>query len=229
MAKPVLLEAKARDRAGKGAARAVRREGRVPAVIYGDKKAPQLVTLDYRDTWKHVQTGRFLSTLVDVEVDGDKVRAIPRDVQFDPVRDFLMHVDFLRLGKGARIAVNVQCNFINDEESPGITRGGVLNVVRYEIEVYCPADAIPESFEVDLTGLDIGDGVHISDITLPEGIEPTISDRDFTVCTIAAPADLASEEEEEEGEEGEEVEAGEVPTIGDEEAAAAEAEGGEEN
>ena len=225
MAKPVELTAMARDRAGKGAARAVRREGRIPAVIYGDKKDPQLITLDYRDTWKHVQHGRFLATLVDVNVDGDKVRAIPRDIQFDPVRDFLMHVDFLRLGKGARIAVNVPCNFINDEEAPGITRGGVLNVVRYEIEVYCPADAIPEGFDVDLTGLDIGDGVHISAIKMPEGIEPTISDRDFTICTIAAPAGLQSEEEEEEGEE---VEAGEVPTIGDEEAAAeAEEEGGE--
>jgi large subunit ribosomal protein L25 len=225
MAKPVELTAMARDRAGKGAARAVRREGRIPAVIYGDKKDPQLITLAYRDTWKHVQNGRFLSTLVDVNVDGDRVRAIPRDIQFDPVRDFLMHVDFLRLGKGARIAVNVACNFINDEESPGITRGGVLNVVRHEIEVFCPADAIPEGFDIDLTGLDIGDGVHISAITMPEGIEPTISDRDFTICTIAAPAGLLSEEEEEEGEE---VEADEVPTIGEEEAAQAEGEGGEE-
>lgn len=225
MADRILLEATARDRAGKGAARAVRREGRIPAVIYGDKKDPQLISLNYRDTWKHVQTGRFLSTLVDVDVAGEKVRAIPRDIQFDPVRDFVIHVDFLRLGKGARIAVNVPCNFINDEASPGITRGGVLNVVRYDIEVYCPAEAIPEEFEVDLTGLDIGDGVHISAITLPDGVEPTISDRDFTICTIAAPAGLKSEEEEEaeleEGEEGE-VEAGEVPTIGDEAAAAEE-------
>jgi len=229
MADTIVLEAAARDRAGKGAARAVRREGRVPAVIYGDKKDPQLISLDYKDTWRHVQTGRFLSTLVDVDIAGDKVRAIPRDVQFDPVRDFLVHIDFLRLGKGARIAVNVPCNFINEEESPGISRGGVLNVVRYDIEVYCPAESIPEEFEVDLTGLDIGDGVHISAITLPDGVEPTISDRDFTICTIAAPAGLKSEEEEEaeleEGEEGE-VEAGEVPTIGDEAVAAEE--GGEE-
>lgn len=230
MAETVVLEATARDRAGKGAARAVRREGRVPAVIYGDKKDPQLISLNYRDTWKHVQTGRFLATLVDVSVGGEKVRAIPRDIQFDPVRDFLMHVDFLRLGKGARITVSVPCNFINDEESPGIKRGGVLNVVRFDIEVYCPAESIPEEFVIDLTGLDIGDGVHISAISLPEGVESTISDRDFTICTIAAPAGLQSEEEEEaEGEEGEEgeVEAGDVPTIGDEEAAAEEG-GGED-
>ena len=227
MADTIVLEATARDRAGKGAARAVRREGRVPAVIYGDKKDPQLITLDYRDTWKHVQTGRFLSTLVDVDVAGEKVRAIPRDIQFDPVRDFMIHIDFLRLGKGARIAVAVPCNFINDEESPGIKRGGVLNVVRYDIEVYCPAEAIPEEFVVDLTGLDIGDGVHISAVSLPEGVEPTISDRDFTICTIAAPAGLKSEEEEAEEGEEEEVEAGEVPTVGEEEAAAEEG-GGEE-
>ena len=228
MAETVVLEATARDRAGKGAARAVRREGRVPAVIYGDKKDPQLISLDYRDTWKHVQGGRFLSTLVDVDVDGEKVRAIPRDVQFEPVRDFLMHIDFLRLGKGARIAVAVPCNFINDEESPGIRRGGVLNVVRYEIEVHCPAEAIPEEFEIDLTGLDIGDGVHISAVALPEGVEPTITDRDFTICTIAAPAVLAAEEDEAEEGEEDELEAGEVPTVGEEEAAAAEEGGGEE-
>ncbi len=228
MAETVVLEAATRDGAGKGAARAVRREGRVPAVIYGDRKDPQLISLDYRDTWRHVQSGRFLATLVDVDVNGEKVRAIPRDIQFDPVRDFLMHVDFLRLGKGARITVAVPCNFINDTESPGISRGGVLNVVRYDIEVYCPAEAIPEEFVVDLTGLDIGDGVHISAITLPEGVEPTITDRDFTICTVAAPAGLQAEEEEEAEGEEEELEAGEVPTIGDEEAEAQAQEDGEE-
>ncbi len=220
MADTVVLEATARHRAGKGAARAVRREGRVPAVIYGDKKDPELISLDYQDTWKHVQTGRFLATLVDVAVNGEKVRAIPRDIQFDPVRDFLMHVDFMRLGKGARITVAVPCKFINDEDSPGISRGGVLNVVRYDIDVYCPAEAIPVEFEVDLTGLDIGDGVHISAITFPDGVEPTITDRDFTICTVAAPAGLVSEEEEEAEDEEDELEAGEVPTIGDEEAEA---------
>ncbi len=222
MAETVVLEATARKGGGKGAARAVRREGRIPAVIYGDKKDPQLISLDYRDTWKHVQHGRFLSTLVEVEVAGDKVRAIPRDVQFDPVSDFLIHVDFLRLGKGARIAVNVPCEFINDEESPGIKRGGVLNVVRHEIEVFCPAESIPEEFVIDLTGLDIGDGVHISALTMPEGVEPTISDRDFTICTIAAPAVLAAEEEEAEEGDEDELEAGEVPTVGEEEAEAEE-------
>ena len=226
MAKTVELNATSRDRAGKGAARQIRREGKVPAVIYGDKKDPQTVAFDYKELWKQVQTGRLLSTLVDIKVGDETVRAIARDLQFDPVRDFLIHADFLRLGKGARIAVEVPCNFINDEESPGIGRGGVLNVVRYDIEVYCPATDIPEEFVVDLAGLDIGDSVHVSEIKIPEGVEPTISDRDFTICTIAAPAGLKSDEEEEAEED--EVEAGDVPTVGEEEAAAEEAEGDEE-
>ena len=216
MAEIVSLSADARQRAGKGAARAIRREGRVPGVIYGDKQDPQLISMDYKDAWKHIRTGRFLSTLVDIDVDGDKTRAIARDIQFDPVRDFVMHVDFLRLGRGARVTVDVRVDFINQDDCPGIARGGVLNVVRYEVSLSCLATAIPESIEVDLAGLDIGDGAHISDVTLPEGAESTISDRDFTICTIAAPAGLT--EAEEEGEEDEEgVEAGEVPTVGDEE------------
>lgn len=221
MAETLHLQASARNRAGKGAARALRRQGLVPAVIYGDNKAPTPITLGYKDLWQQVQKGRFTSTLVDVEVDGDKVRTIPRDVQFDPVRGFVLHVDFLRLGKGARITVAVPVNFVNEEESPGLKRGGVLNVVRHEIEVFCPADAIPEGFDVDLTGLEIGDTVHVSAITIPDGVEPTISDRDFTICTIAGVQEEPAEEEDEE-----EVEAGEVPTVGEEEEAkAGEAEG----
>ena len=135
MAKPVVIEASVRERGGKGAARAIRREGRVPAVIYGDKQEPLLVSFGYQELMKHVQTGRLMSTLVDIDVNGDKTRAIARDIQFEPVRDFLQHVDFLRLGRGARITVEVSCNFLNEEECPGLTRGGALNVVRYEIEL----------------------------------------------------------------------------------------------
>jgi large subunit ribosomal protein L25 len=193
MARIVQLKAEARHRAGKGAARAVRREGLVPGVIYGDKKEPQLITLGYVDIWQQVHTGRFLSTLVDLEIDGQRVRTIPRDVQFDPVRDFIIHADFLRLGAGARITVEVMVEFRNAEESPGLKRGGVLNTVRHEIELYCPADSIPEEIVVDLTGMDIGDSVHISDIKLPEGTTPTITDRDFTIATIAAPAGIKEE------------------------------------
>jgi len=205
MAKPVVIEASVRERGGKGAARATRRAGRVPAVIYGDKQEPLLVSFGYQELMKHVQTGRLMSTLVDIDVNGDKTRAIARDIQFEPVRDFLQHVDFLRLGKGARITVEVSCNFLNEEECPGLTRGGALNVVRYEIELNCLASDIPEEIDIDLTGLDIGDGVHASDLKLPEGSELTITDRDFTICTIASPT-VAEEEDEAEGEEAEGVE-----------------------
>jgi large subunit ribosomal protein L25 len=211
MSQTVNINAASRDRAGKGAAGAIRREGRVPGVIYGDKKEPQLVSLEYRELMKQVQTGRFLSTLVDIDVDGTKVRAIPRDVQFDPVRDFIIHVDFLRLGKGARIAVQVPVHFVNEDDSKGLKRGGVLNVVRHEVEVMCPADEIPEGFEINLAGLDIGDSIHASSVTLPEHVAFTITDRDFTIATIAAPSGGATEagEEPEAAEEAGEEEAGE--------------------
>lgn len=216
MAQTTELTAVVRERAGKGAARALRRQGLIPAVIYGDKKEPELITLNYREVLKEVETGRFLSHIYNVKVGGKAVRVIPRDVQFEPVRDFIVHIDFLRLAKGATIAVAVPVNFVNEEESPGLKRGGVLNIVRHEVELECPNDAIPEELVADLTGLDIGDSIHISAIPLPEGVTPTITDRDFTVATVAAPAVLT--EAEEAGEEVEEAEA---------EEAEAEEEGGE--
>ncbi len=222
MSKAVNLNAAVRERAGKGAARAVRRENRVPAVIYGDKQEPQLISMEYRELMKQVQTGRFLSTLVEIDVDGTKVRAIPRDLQFDPVRDFIIHVDFLRLGKGARIAVEVPIHFTGQDDSAGLKRGGVLNIVRHEVEIMCPADDIPEGFDLDVSQLDIGDGLHASDLKLPEGMTFTITDRDFTIATISAPSGGADEEEAEAGAEaGEEAEGGE-------EADAEDGEGGEE-
>ena len=196
MSQTVNLNAASRDRAGKGAARAVRREGRVPGVIYGDKKEPQMISMDSRELTKQIQTGRFMSTLVDINVDGTKVRAIPRDLQFDPVRDFIIHVDFLRLGKNARITVMVPVHFINEDKSKGLKRGGVLNVVRHEVEVLCPADEIPEGFEVDLSGLNLGDNIHASDMKLPEHVTFTITDRDFTIATIAAPSGGTTDDEE---------------------------------
>ncbi len=207
MADILVLNAKARERVGKGAARAARREGLVPGVIYGDKKDPVTISFPFNELVQLLRTGRFLSTLCDVDVDGTKTRVIPKDVQFDPVRDFPVHVDLLRLGKGAKINVEIQMNFINDEESPGLREGGVLNVVRYTVELRCPADSIPEELIGDLTGLDLGDSLHISDVALPEGVEPVITDRDFTIATIAAPA--AEIVEDEEGEEGDELLEGE--------------------
>lgn len=211
MADILVLNAKVRERVGKGAARAARREGLVPGVIYGDKKDPETVSFGHNDLVQHLRTGRFLSTLYDVDVDGKKTRVIPKDVQFDPVKDFPVHVDLLRLGKGAKVNVEIQMNFINEEDSPGLKEGGVLNVVRYTVELLCPADSIPEELIGDLTGLELGDSIHISNVTLPDGVEPVISDRDFTIATIAAPvAEIVDEVEEDEelleGEEGEEGE-----------------------
>ena len=210
------LKAEARDNVGKGAARATRRSGRVPAVIYGDKKSPVSISLPYKDVDMKIRSGGFLTTVATIDVNGDKIRVIPKDFQLDPVRDFPVHVDFLRISKGAKLTLEIPVSFINAEESPGLTRGGVLNVVRYAVEVEVPNDAIPDSLIADLTGLDIGDGIHISNIDLPEGAVPTITDRDFTIATIAAPAVLAAEDEEAEeaegvegAEEGAEGEAGE--------------------
>jgi large subunit ribosomal protein L25 len=216
MAEISIIPAKPRERAGKGPARAARRAGRILGVIYGSKKDPSLITLDPRDLDRELRTGAFLATVYDVQTGADKERVLPRDVQFDPVTDRVLHVDFLRVSAASTVTVQVPVNFLNEEDSPGLKRGGLLNVVRHEIEMICRADAIPPGVEVDLTGLEIGDSIHISMIALPEGVAPTITDRDFTVATIAAPTvvqEEAAEGEEEEGLEGVEPEGveGEVP------------------
>jgi large subunit ribosomal protein L25 len=203
----VQLSVQKRDMVGKGAARAVRRQGLVPGVIYGDKKNPEPISIVRGELERQLQTGKFLSTLFTVEVAGTTQRVIARDVQFDPVRDFPVHVDLLRLGAGAKINVEIPMHFINEEASPGLRQGGVLNVVRYQVELLCPADAIPEELIGDLAGLELGDSIHISNVSLPEGVIPVITDRDFTIATIAAPAGLTAEEEAEEGEELEGAEA----------------------
>ena len=181
----VELKATARPRAGKGAARQARREGKVPAVIYGDGQPPEPIALEHNELWKQVLKGHFTSTVFEIELDGNKSRVIPRDIQLDPVKDLPLHVDFLRIGKDAKIRVEVAVRFINDTLSPGLKRGGVLNIVRHDIEVTCPYDKIPPYFEIDLAGLEIGRSIHISSIDMPEGVEPTIKDRDFTIATIA--------------------------------------------
>ncbi|MCC0056363.1 MAG: 50S ribosomal protein L25/general stress protein Ctc [Rhodobiaceae bacterium] len=188
------MQASARDRVGKGAARALRREGLIPAVIYGEKQPAEPIAVSYKEINRRIHSGHFLTQVLDIEVNGKKTRVLPRDFQLDPVRDYPLHVDFLRLGANTKIAVFVPVHFINEEECPGIRRGGVLNIVRHEIELECAADEIPEQIVCDLTGLDVGDSLHISAITLPKGATPTITDRDFTVATIAAPAGLRSEE-----------------------------------
>ena len=187
MAELTELKATAREGTGKLANRALRAQKMVPGVVYGGETAPANVTLEYKSVFQHYQTGHFLSTVYLLDVDGKKERVIPRDVQVDPVRDFPIHVDFMRVSRTSRIDVDIPVQFINEEASPGLKRGGVLNIVRHSIEFTCPADAIPEKITVDLTGLDIGDSLHISAVTLPAGITPTI-DRDFTIATIAGAA-----------------------------------------
>ncbi|MEM8976463.1 MAG: 50S ribosomal protein L25/general stress protein Ctc [Pseudomonadota bacterium] len=196
------LQATARPRAGKGAARAVRREGKVPAVIYGDKKEPETIAIDYNELVNLLRRGGFLSSVFDIKFDGKSVRALTRDVQFDPVRDLPLHVDFQRVGGDGQIRVMVPVEIVNEETSPGMKRGGVLNIVRREIEVFCPANAIPENLKLDLDGVEIGTSIHISAISLPEGVTPTITDRDFTVATIAGSAAAKSDASSDDGDEG---------------------------
>ncbi len=187
------LVAERRERAGKGAARAARRAGRIPGVIYGAKKDPVMINLDPKALNKELNKAGFFATLFDIEIEGKKERALPRDVQFDPVTDRAIHIDLLRVSAATAVTVSVPVNFTNEDQSPGLTKGGVLNVVRYEIELNCRADAIPQELELDLSTLDLGDSAHFSMISLPDGVEPTITDRDFTVATIAAPSAVKSE------------------------------------
>ena len=202
------LTAEGRTASGKGAARALRRAGRVPGIVYGPGMAPRPMSLAADVLVGEYERGGFFSRLYELALDGDTIRVLAREVQTDPVTDTPQHVDFLQLAVGARINVEVAVRFINEEDSPGLRRGGVLNIVRHTVELDCNVDAIPESLSIDLDGLEIGDSVHISAIALPEGATPTIADRDFTVATIAAPTVVRDEAaaEAEEGEEGEEVE-----------------------
>lgn len=205
------LKAQARTGVGKGAARALRRQGLIPAVIYGDKKSPLPVTISYNEAMKSIYAGGFLSHIITLDVDGEKHRVIPRDYQLDPVKDLALHVDFLRIGAGSRLNVQVHVEFVNEEQSPGIKRGGVLNIVHHTLDLNCPADAIPESVTVDLAGLDIGDSIHIGAVQLPPGVRPHSQEADLTVATIVAPSGLRSEEAEGEVAEGETVVEAEAP------------------
>ena len=194
MSDTLTLPAETRDRAGKGASRALRREGRVPAVVYGGKEEPLSIHLEEKELRRQLGTGHFFNSVVEVEVGGKKFRTLPKDVAFHPVSDRPLHVDFLRLTKDAKVNVDVPVLFINQEASPGLKRGGVLNMVRHELQLVCEADKIPDDIQIDVTGLDIGDSIHISHVTLPAGSVSAITDRDFTIATIVAPSGLRSEE-----------------------------------
>ena len=181
------ISAEQRDRVGKGSARAARRAGLVPAVIYGDKKEPIGINLSAKEITRIVHQPGIFGRLLEIDVKGKTNMVLTRDIQFHPVTDNILHMDFLRVTGSARVAVAVPVEFINEDNCPGLRIGGVLNVVRYEVELMCPASSIPEKITVDLEGMKIGDTIHISSIVLPEGVEPTITDRDFTVATVASP------------------------------------------
>jgi large subunit ribosomal protein L25 len=225
MSEQLTLPAEARDRAGKGASRALRREGRVPAVVYGEKKEPLSIHVEEKLLSKMLSTGHFMNSVVMIDFKGKPQRTLPKAVDFHPVTSRPIHVDFLRIGEHTKVTVAIPVRFDDDEESPGLTRGGVLNVVQHEIELVCDAAHIPNEIHISLAGLDIGDTVHISQVKLPEGVTPYNDEEDFTVATIVAPSAMKAEEEEAAPE-------GEVPVVGEEgeegaEGGEAAAEGGE--
>jgi large subunit ribosomal protein L25 len=186
------MKATARSRAGKGGARAERGAGRVPGVIYGDGKPPLNVSVDHADLKQRIYAGRFLTTIYELDVDGSKQRVIPRDYQLDPVKDLPVHVDFLRLGEGARIRVRIPIHVVNADQAPGVKRGGTVNIVTHSVEVQCPADEIPEAFDVDISGLEINYSKHLSDITLPSHVR-VMERTDPTLVTIVPPSGYAEE------------------------------------
>lgn len=194
MTQIVAIAAEARARAGKGTARQTRRGGRVPAVIYGNKEKAVMISMEEISFTRVLHAPGFFTHLYDIALDGVTHRVLARDVQFDPVSDRPLHVDFLRVGPDTRLTLAIPVEFINAQTCPGIKRGGMLNIVRHDIEVECGANNIPEHITIDLGERDIGDSVHISSVTLPEGVVPTISDRDFTIATIVAPSGVKSEE-----------------------------------
>jgi large subunit ribosomal protein L25 len=194
MSDTLTLSAETRDRVGKGASRALRRDGRVPAVIYGNNAEPKSIHVSERELTKLLMTGHFMNSVVMIEGE----RTLPKDVAFDVVTDRPVHVDFLRIGEHSTVHVNVPIVFVDEEEAPGLKRGGVLNVVRHELELVVDAAQIPDDITISLKGLEVGDSLHISAVTLPKGATPAITDRDFTIATVVAPSALKSSEGEEE-------------------------------
>ncbi|MBK9585211.1 MAG: 50S ribosomal protein L25/general stress protein Ctc [Alphaproteobacteria bacterium] len=195
MSRKYALKAAKRERAGKGVARTLRREGRVPAVVYGDGKEPVKISLSTNEATIEYRKGHMFTNICDLNLDGQDHLVLVRDVQQHPVTDFIEHIDFLRVTPKTKIAVKVPVHFINHEDSPGIFQKGVLNVVRHEVELMCSAMDIPESIDVNLAGKELGDAVKISDAVLPTGVKPVITNRDFTIATVVAPKTGPDEDE----------------------------------
>ncbi len=215
MSEQLNLSAETRERAGKGASRAMRREGRVPAVIYGQKQDPVQIHVEEKALVKALSGGHFMNSVVMIDVGGETTRTLPKDVQFHPVTDRPLHVDFFRIAEHSKVTVAVPIVFIDEEKSRGLKRGGVLNAVRHELELVCDAAEIPDHIDISLAGLNIGDSLHISAVTLPEGVESAITDRDFTIATIVAPSGVKAEAAEAAAAEGEAPAPDEVPTVGE--------------
>ena len=201
MSDALILPAEARERAGKGASRALRREGRVPAVIYGGKEEPLTIHVEEKELVKQLMTGHFMNSIVKIEIGGETVRTLPKDVALHPGTDRPTHADFFRLARDAKVEVSVPVIFVGENNSPGLTKGGVLNVVRHELELVCEADKIPGEIEVSVEGKDVGESIHISEVNLPKGSESAIIDRDYTIATLVAPSALKKTEEASDGEE----------------------------
>jgi large subunit ribosomal protein L25 len=225
MSEQLTLSAETRERAGKGASRVLRREGRVPAVVYGNNEDPLSIHLEEKLLVKALSTGHFMNSVVMIDAGGAPVRTLPKDVQFHPVTDRPLHVDFLRISEHAKVTVAVPIHFIDEDKSKGLKKGGVLNAVRHELELVCDAAEIPEEVEISLAGMDIGDSLHISAVTLPKGTESAITDRDFTIATIVAPSGLKMDAEDAAAEAAA-PEAADVPLVGEDDGEGA-AEGGE--
>jgi large subunit ribosomal protein L25 len=189
----ISLSAEPRLSAGKGAARATRRTGRVPGIIYGDGQEPVPVSFEPRELSRAINRAGFFATVVDVTVDGTVHRTLAREVQYHPVNDTAMHVDFMRVGASARVHVSVPVSFINHDAAPGLRRGGILNVIRHSVDILCAVDAIPDRIVVDLNGLDIGESVHIETVAMPEGVQPIVGTRDSTIASIAASSAVREE------------------------------------
>ena len=194
MSEQLTLPAETRDRAGKGASRALRREGRVPAVVYGANQEPLGIHVEEKLLAKMLSTGHFMNTVVMIDAAGQQTRTLPKDVQFHPVTSRPVHVDFYRIGEHSKVTVAVPVRFTDEEKSPGVKRGAVLNIVRHELELVCDAAEIPDEIVISLNGLDVGGSIHISDVQLPQGATSAITDRDFTIATVVAPSALKSEE-----------------------------------
>ena len=214
----IVLDVNVRENTGTGGSRAARRDGFVPGVIYGGDEAPVAVSVKYNEVLKAINSGQFLSNMIEISHDGKSQKVLTKDVQFHPVTDMPVHLDFYRVTAKSIIEVEVSVNFVGEDDAPGLKAGGTLNVVRYAIEVKCPAGSIPDSIEVDVSAMEIGEAIHISEVTLPAGVKPSITDRDFTIATIVASRAAIEEDTNAEGEGTEAAADGE---------AAAEGEGGE--